>query len=55
MEIEQFSPKPNNWFSSTVEYIGWARAEFDSPAGIAEGPATISYDESGEMQGEVEV
>jgi hypothetical protein len=38
----------SNWFSTTIEYEGWGRAEFADPLGVIEGPVTIQFDQQGE-------
>lgn len=42
-----FLPSPSGWFSTTIEYDGWGRAEFTDPQGSVEGPTRVSFDELG--------
>lgn len=46
-EIREFEPSPNNWFESTVSYVGWGTATFTDPPGTVQGPTHVNYDESG--------
>lgn len=41
-------PTLNGWFSTTIEYEGWGRAEFADPPGVFEGPVEIHYNALGE-------
>jgi hypothetical protein len=43
-----FLPSPSEWFSTSVEYKGWGRAEFVDPRGSVEGATRVSFDECGE-------
>ena len=47
-DVNTFLPSPSDWFSTSVEYDGWGRAEFSDPAGSVEGETRVSFDESGE-------
>ena len=47
-DANAFLPSPSNWFSTSVEYEGWGRAEFSDPKGSVEGETRVSFDESGE-------
>lgn len=40
-------PRMNPWFVRTIEHMGHGRAEFSSPAGIIEGPATVQVNDAG--------
>jgi hypothetical protein len=42
-----FLPSPSGWFSTTIEYEGWGRAEFADPQGSVEGPTRLSFDDLG--------
>src|SRR5687768_9645081 len=53
--LETLTPTENNWFSTTVEYSGPARAEFTDPAGVATGRATVRFDESGRIHSTFEI
>lgn len=60
MTTTNFDPKtyiatPSNWFSPTVEYEGWGRAEFIDPVGFIEGKTRIQYDELGNATIKMEV
>ncbi len=46
---------PNDWYSSTIEYIGEAYAEFGNPKGWIRGQATCKYDEIGVCTIELEI
>lgn len=43
----EFLPSPSDWYSTTVEYEGWGRAEFADPEGSVEGPTRVTFDELG--------
>lgn len=47
-DASTFLPSPSDWFSTSVEYEGWGRAEFSEPKGSVEGETCVSFDESGE-------
>lgn len=40
-------PTTSTWFVRTIEHEGQGRAEFSSPPGILEGPATIQVNDAG--------
>jgi hypothetical protein len=42
-----FLPSPSDWFSTSVEYEGWGRAEFADPEGSVEGLTRMSFNELG--------
>jgi hypothetical protein len=37
--------QPSNWFTETITYAGWGQAEFESPKGVIEWPATVHFAE----------
>lgn len=47
-QTNKFLPSPSDWFSTSVEYEGWGRAEFSDPKGSVEGETRVSFDEFGE-------
>jgi hypothetical protein len=50
MDLAAITPKPNNWFLTTIEYLGQGHAEFLDPVGSAEGPTSIYVDEQGDYR-----
>ena len=40
-------PRMNPWFVRTIEHKGRGRAEFGSPPGVIEGPATVQINDAG--------
>lgn len=46
---QDFTPSASNWFATSSEYAGRCKAEFASPAGSVEGPATVSISDVGEV------
>ncbi len=46
---------PNTWLETRVRYEGAARAEFTSPPGVIEGPATVCFDEAGACRVRIKV
>lgn len=47
ININEFAPKPKNWFKANIEYEGHGRAIFLNPMGTIEGKAKIKFDEFG--------
>lgn len=47
LDSSEFLPSPSDWYSTTVEYEGWGRAEFADPEGSVEGPTCVTFDELG--------
>jgi hypothetical protein len=43
------------WFATSVQYSGDGRAEWPDGQGVAEGPVTVQYDETGDIHIEMEV
>lgn len=50
ININEFAPKPKNWFKANIEYEGHGRAIFLSPMGTIEGKAKIEFDEFGKKE-----
>jgi hypothetical protein len=46
---------PNTWLETRVRYEGAARAEFTSPPGVIEGPATVCFDAAGACRVRIKV
>ncbi len=44
---------PSRWLELPVQYVGRGRAEFTNPVGVLEGPATVTFERSG--QGRVSI
>ena len=47
VDLDEFTPMLNNWFSPEVEYFGQGCAEFADPRGTIEGCAKVSFDQMG--------
>ncbi len=45
--LDEFEPKPSNWFSGNLKYEGTGNADFTSPIGNVGGPFVATYDERG--------
>lgn len=54
-DLDFLTPVPNNWFSTSIEYRGYGKAEFQNPTGTVEGPTIIRFDERGECDVEMEL
>ncbi len=48
-------PEIHDWFTEQLDYEGYGCAEFSDPQGIAKGPVTIRFDESGKTSVEMKV
>jgi hypothetical protein len=49
-----YSPTPNHWFVSEINYEGWGIASFGKPVGTIEGKTLIHVDEIGNLDIEME-
>lgn len=49
-DLRSYIPKPNNWFSSRIQYKGRGTAEFLDPKGWAAGKATATFEENGKYR-----
>lgn len=47
IDLNNIQVIPNNWFSSSVSYIGQGKAELSNPDGFISGTMSVDYDEKG--------